>query len=387
MKWPRQGSWLLLIALSGGHAAQCQQSAAVVFHQGSDALQHGDLHQAEQDFRTVLTMDPQSSAAHVNLGVTLMRQKRWADALTELHRADELHPGQPGVQLNIGLVYYRQNQFAAAIPALQAAVQAGSTAQAEYLLGLCYFFTARYKDAVASLRQLWSSQDHNLNYLYVVSIAASKSGDPELQKRSFDQMLAVGQDQPVFHLYVGKAWLAQDNFANALKEFREAAAANPTMPMVHHFLGRTCLQQHNYSEAEAEFLRDIALEPEVASNYEDLGTLYAGTGHPEKAKDQFRHALERDGTLVTSLLGLARIDHQDGLDAEALTLLDRAVALAPRNASVHYLRAQELARTGSTAKAKEEYAASAALLKAVNDQLQQGASSDQAADAQDAAQQ
>ena len=383
----QRGCWMVMALLMAARGAWGQQ-AAVVFHEGAEALQRGELREAEADFRKVIAMDPQSSAAHVNLGVTLMREKQWAAALEALQKADALRPGQAGVQLNIGLVHYRQNQFAAAIPAFRAAVEEGATGQqAEYLLGLCYFFTAQYKAAVTSLAALWEAQENNLNYLYVVSISASKSGDADLQKRAFDRMLAIGQDKPEFHLYVGKAWLAEDSFANALKEFGAAEAADPKMPMVHHFLGRTYLQQHEYLLAEAEFLRDIALEPEVASNYEDLGMLYASTGRAEKAKEQFRLALERDGTLVSSLLGLAKLERQDGRDREALALMDRAVVLAPRNASVHYLRGQELAKTGDATKAKTEFAASAELLKAVNDQLQQGASGDQAVDAQAAAQQ
>ena len=388
MKLRCTAGWLLLAALLRHASASPQQSAAEIFHQGAAALHQGQLDEAEKDFRAVIALDPQSSAAYVNLGVALMRRQRWSEALTALQRADQLHPAQAGVQLNIGLVYYRQNQFSNAIPALTEALRSNpGEPQASYLLGLCYFFTAQYQAASASLAPLWNTQQNNLNYLYVLTIAAGKSGDDVLQKQSFDRMLELGRDQPEFHLYIGKAWLAQNNAAEALKEFNMAAAANPNLPMVHHFLGRTYLQQHDYTKAESEFLLDVAHEPQIASNYEDLGTLYAAIGQPEKAGSQFRAALAHDPTLVTSYLGLAQLERQQNHHHEALALLDRAVALAPHNASVHYLRAQELARTGNPAAAKQEFTQASDLLKQVHQDLEQDPSGDHAADAQDAARQ
>ncbi len=143
--------------------------------------------------------------------------------------------------------------------------------QARYLLGLCYFFTNKYKDAADTLAPLWNRESTKLNYLYVLSIAASKSHNSVLQKQAFDQMLAIGQNTPEFHLYLGKAWLAEDETNKALDEFHAAANARPDLPLVHYFLGRTYLEQRAYPQAEAELRKDIAIEPDFAYSYEDLG--------------------------------------------------------------------------------------------------------------------
>src|SRR5271165_2430248 len=247
-----------------------------LFQQGKDALQTGQLDLAERDFRRVAALDPKAAAPHINLGVTYMREKRWDDALVEFRRADSLAPNQPGIQLNIGLAYYRRNDFASAIEPLATTLRLNpASAQARYLLGLCYFFSNQYKQATDTLAPLWDQESAKLNYLYVVSIAASKSSNPALQKRAFDQMLAVGQDTPEFHLYVGKAWLAEHATNKALDEFHTAAVARPDLPLVHYFLGRAYLEEHAYSQAESELKKDIAIEPDFAYSYEDLGILYS----------------------------------------------------------------------------------------------------------------
>jgi tetratricopeptide (TPR) repeat protein len=371
--------------------AQSSQSVsgpAAIFRDGKQALQAGNLALAEEDFRKVIALDPQSGAAHVNLGVAYMREKRWDDALAEFHRAQALSPNQPGVELNIGLAYYRKNDFASAVEPFSATLrESPDSLQARYLLGLCYFFTNQYREAADALAPLWEKESASLNYLYVLSIAASKSSNSTLQKQAFDQMLAIGQNTPEFHLYVGKAWLAENETNKAIEEFRAAAAARPDLPLVHYFLGRAFLEQRAYPLAEAELLKQAALDPDFAYTFEDLGILYAQTNHPEKAEKSFRQAIKLNDTLVNSYFGLAKLYRDAGQYPQALEMLDRAEALAPQSASLHYTRGQVLAHLGESAAARQEFDTSARLLKSFNDRLQQDPSGDRSADAQDAAQQ
>ncbi len=359
-----------------------------LFRQGKDALQAGQLELAEKDFQRVIALDPRSAAPHINLGVTFMREKRWNDALGEFRKAESLAPNQPGVQLNIGLAYYRKNDFASAIGPFAATLRLEpASVQARYLLGLCYFFTNKYKEAADTLAPLWDQESTKLNYLYVVSIAASKSANPALQKRAFDQMLAIGQDTPEFHLYVGKAWLAEHATDKALNEFHAAAAGRADLPLVHYFLGRAYLEQRDYPQAEAELEKEISIEPDFAYSYEDLGALYAQLNQREKAERYYREAVAWNDQLVNSWFGLAKLYRDAGRYQEALQMLDHAEALAPQSASVHYTRGQVLSHLGQAAKAREEFETSARLLKSFNDRLQVDPSGDQSADAQDAAEQ
>jgi tetratricopeptide (TPR) repeat protein len=376
------------VPASAQNSASIAADPASLFRQGMQAMQSGQLSAAEDDFRRVIALDPKSGSAHVNLGVAYMRERRWDDALVELHQAESLSPNVPGIRLNIGLAYYRKNDFGAAIEPFSEVLQREpDSLQARYLLGLCYFFTNKYKEAAETLSPLWDRESTNLNYLYVLSIAASKSSNAPLQKQAFDRMLAIGQNTPEFHLYLGKAWLAEGNTDDALKEFHAAASTRPDLPMVHYFLGRTYLEQHAYLQAEAELQKDAAIEPEFAYNYEDLGILYAQLNKPERAEHSFRQAIERNSALVNSYFGLAKLYRDAARYPEALEMLDHAEVLAPQSASVHYAKGQVLTHMGQSAKAHLEFDTAAQLLKSFNDRLQQDPSGDRSADAQDAAQQ
>lgn len=162
-----------------GHSASSASTTppdpAKLFQRGQDALGHGQLEEAERDFRGVLQVDPQSGAAYGNLGVVYMRRKQWTEALETLRKAQRMLPQMAGIRLNIGLAYYRQNEFLLAIPLFESVVrdQPGAL-QARYLLGQCYFFASRWADAAVTLELLWPQESTQLNYLYVLSIAASR---------------------------------------------------------------------------------------------------------------------------------------------------------------------------------------------------------------------
>jgi tetratricopeptide (TPR) repeat protein len=369
----------------GQTAPIAQSDARAVFKEGVDALRSGQVAKAEEDFRRVIKLDPASTAAHINLGVAYMRERKWSDALCELRRAEQMSPQDAGIKLNVGLAYYKQNQFFYAIMPLSAAVHlAPDSVQARYLLGLCYFFQRSYASAANTLEPLWENESSNLNYLYVLSVAAHKSTNSILEQRAFDQMLAVGKNTAEFHLFAGKALLAEGNPDQAAQEFQASIVAQPNLPVAHYFLGRTYLERRNYPLAEAEFEKDAVLEPDFPYNYEDLARLYAETNHIAKAELNYRHALTLDKTLVDSYLGLAKLYRDSGRWADAVNMVDLAVDLVPDSPSVHYMRGVVLTHLGDKAGARREFAETARL-NAKTYQQQQPYRGDEVADAQKAA--
>jgi tetratricopeptide (TPR) repeat protein len=327
----------------------------VLFQQGEAALKSGNLGESEHAFRGVIAINPQVAGAYANLGVIYMRRKQWQHALEMLHRAEHLAPQIPGVRLNIGLVYYRQNDFRGAIPPFESVVHdVPDSFQARYLLGLCYFFVERYNDAATAMEPLWSQASSQLNYLYVLGIAANKAGHPDLEQRALSHLVEIGENSPEFHLLMGKAHLNREEYDEAVTELGLAAKDDPKLPFVHFNLGMTYLKKQDLERAKAEFLKDIAIEPDVPYNYDQLGQVYYLQQQDSEAGKMFLRALRLDPQLASSHFQLARVYQRQNKFAEALTQIDAALKLDPDSPGTHYLRGQLLQRLGSIQEAKFE---------------------------------
>ncbi|MGH9741431.1 MAG: tetratricopeptide repeat protein [Candidatus Acidiferrum sp.] len=335
------------------------------FAEGQAALQSNDLAGAEAAFRRVLSVDPQSGAAYANLGVIAMRCKEWDHALMLLQKAEKLEPKMSGIRLNIGLVNYRRGAYAAAIAPLASVVRdQPDSQQARYLLGLCRVFTEHYADAVSTLEPLWPQMSSDVNYLYVLDIAAHNAGKNELDEKALSRLIEVGGQTAEFHLILGKAYLNREEPDKAISELEQAASANPNLPFVHFSLGVAYMKKSENERAEAEFRKDIAIEPDLADNYEQLGLLYLQMQKEGEAERSFRQALHFNSRMPVSLLELGRLNQRQGKNREALGFLDAAEKLAPDNQNIHYIRGQVLLRLGRREEAQAELATSKKLLDA-----------------------
>ncbi|MGA2740257.1 MAG: tetratricopeptide repeat protein [Bryobacteraceae bacterium] len=354
-----------------------------IFERGQHSMDAGDLAAAEKDFRAVLAAEPENVGAHGNLAVVYMRRKEWSAALSELHAAERLAPQISGIRLNIGLVYYRQADYQRAIEPFESVVHDHpDSVQARYLLGLCYFFKERYAEAAQTLEPLWPRESENLNYLYVVSIAANKAGLTELDRRAATRLIEVGHDSAEFHIIVGKAHVNARMYDRAMEEFQQAARIDPKLPLVHYFLGTEYRRQNDFEHARQEFLKDIAIAPDVAYDYDELGAVCYALNMIPDAERYFKEALRLDPGLGTSDYGLAKLYKQQGKYAAALEALRAAGAIDPQSASIYYLRGQVLSALGRRPEAKLQFDEAARLRQATRDELERKISGQQPADPQ-----
>lgn len=346
-------------------------------------MEAGDLASAEKDFRAVLAVEPDNVGAHGNLAVVYMRRKEWTGALTELRTAERLAPGMPGIRLNIGLVYYRKGDYRQAIAPFESVVRDQKESnQARYLLGLCYFFGERYAEAAKTLEPLWGRESENLNYLYVVSIAANKAGMAELDQRATTHLVETGHDSAEFHLIVGKAHAGGGMHGQAMEEFEAAARINPKLPLLHYFIGTEYRRQNDFEKAKQEFLKDIAIAPDVPYDYDELGAVCYALDQVGEAERYFKQALRLDPGLASSAYGLAKVYKQQGKYAPALEQLRAAGTLDPQSSSVYYLRGQVLLAMGRRGEAKSAFDEAARLKQAVRDELERKMSGESPADPQ-----
>ena len=105
--------------------------------------------------------------------------------------------------------------------------------------------------------------------------------------------------------------------------------------------GTAAFDRKNWSGAIAEFQAVLAMnppEPQGSTAAYDLGVAQAHLGKYDDAATSFRIAIAKDPGFLAAMANLVATDLRRNNIAEARTVADRFVALAPDSARAHYSR-------------------------------------------------
>jgi len=117
-------------------------------------IEAGEYSQAAEKLRQLLATAPDHAEAHFFLGVALMEQQHWDDAIGAFERATQLDPEMTSAWHNIGYGYYRQDYPDRAIPHLQRALEIRSDKwDSRMLLGLVLIQVGQLEQAAIHLEQ------------------------------------------------------------------------------------------------------------------------------------------------------------------------------------------------------------------------------------------
>lgn len=162
----------------------------------------------------------------------------------------------------------------------------------------------------------------------------------------FRELVARSPEDSRASYYLGIALARQDRTEEAVEAFENARRhARRPNPSVLHELGTAYSRLERWQEA-AEVLEQAAeLAPEEPAVRLQLGWVYYSTLQGEKAREEFRKAIEVSASAKAFLyLGLTEIGL--GANGPAVEALEEAVRLDPRLVEAHVALGKVLARAG-----------------------------------------
>lgn len=290
--------------------AKYPDSVVALNARGLQALNAGQLDDAERDFQATLRLVPGSSEAHKNLGLVYAEAGDADRALRELQMALALSPRSPGILVELGFVYERAKQWDAARRVYEDTL-AVSPGEVLALKGLARAAEReqRYDDAIRRYREALAidpGDDDAWMSLGAVLVRRERWADA---RQAYESVLSrrPGDAQARFNLGV------------ALDGLGDAAAATQA-----------------YAQAAASLPRDADLAFRI-------GMMHARLGRWTDAAGAYEQALLRDPRHAPSHLSLARAAEQLGDQRRALTHYRAVVANTQANVAGSPVREQALA--------------------------------------------
>ncbi len=217
-----------------------------------------------------------------------------------------------------------------------------SKAWARFDLAMAHLLARNYDKAdsearayIGSLQQPRVSQSQAASAWCLVGIANARLGRTEPAVDAFQQAAKLVPSQEENWLNLTRELMELSRYTEAIAAVREGLASNPKSYALHLRLGAGYLATGHYAEAEAVFRDLVRAGDPLPTGYVGLAQVLLRTGRAEEAASELADAQQKLGPtfLVSYFRGLAL--ERAAKPSEALSAFQDAVRLSPNSAEAH----------------------------------------------------
>ncbi len=329
-----------------------ENSSLTLLRDAAQAIAAGDLPRAETVLNTVLHSAPDDFRALNLLGIVRAQQGREPDAEKLFKRALELKPDFASAHVSLGMLYVQMSKPDDGIPHFQEALRLDST-RSDARSALVNVLREQARSAVARndpekalsfLLQARKLAPKDADVLYDFGMVALRMALFPDAAAAFSQALEVKKNDSNTLYALGRAQMALANYEDARVAFDRYCQLNPSNASGRYALGMTLSAQQRSVEARAQFEKSIELQPAQTESYVQLGRIDLEAGDLNAAEKELTRVLQRDPRHAEALAVMGRLKFQQKDYAEAIDLLQKAVALNDSSREAHYYLGMTYAR-------------------------------------------
>jgi len=240
-----------------------------------------------------LALKPGYVDALLNLGNTLVAQRRYDEAISSYHQAIELQPDRADARNNLGGALKMVHRYPEAEVFLKQALNIRPDyAEAHNNLGTVLKEQGRLEEATDCFRRALHynpayAEAHN--NLGITLKELGRLTEAEQQCRE-----AVTLKPGYFEAYNNLGTILQDSgrLDEAEACLRQALAITPDHADIHYNLGHVAHDSGRLSDAEESYRRAAALNPDSAEAFNNLGNVLKDQGRLLEAESALRQALQ-----------------------------------------------------------------------------------------------
>jgi tetratricopeptide (TPR) repeat protein len=193
----------------------------------------------------------------------------------------------------------------------------------------------------------------SLTVFFAAVLALSLLGASSTEKTSADKSTEKSVAEAARQNNLGVAYMNQQLFERALKNFEASTAADPklTLPRLNRAIALLNLQR--VDEAKALLDEVVKTDPKNATAWYNLGLLYKNAGEVEKAVNAFQHVTEIDTNDADTWYFLGSAHLQARQFPESIAAFEHAIQLSPTHASAWFGLSRAYQQSGDSVKARE----------------------------------
>ncbi|MYH39566.1 MAG: tetratricopeptide repeat protein [Candidatus Dadabacteria bacterium] len=325
-------------------------------------------------FKHVISFNPQSWAAHQNLGIALLRLNESEEAESYLRRSLEIFPLNPKAFRNLGEALRRQERYEESLKWYRAAVSLEPDKPLNHVgMGTVFFQLELYEEAISNMKRALEIQPdfstapgiHSLigqglrkmgrhgeaDKYFDLSVKLGMEMNPrdpgvlfsraqdlrgrKLHQESLKWYLSAVELDPDFTLAyagMGDSLYRLGRYPEAVSSMKRALELMPDFPLastLHYLTGQSFRKMGRHDEAEVHYEDALRTAPNFKEALSSLAGLLLLQERYEEAADRYKALaeIEPDNAVTHSQIGIALF--KTGKAEEAFESLERALFLDP----------------------------------------------------------
>ena len=244
---------------------------------------------------------------------------------------------QTSDDLALGLTEFSKGNFSSAAALFARAEEAApGTTDALLYESKAYIHLEKFTAAEGALRRYLLVHAASGDALYLLGYVLHREGKAteslETYTKAAQHRIPAGDDLKI----VGLNYVLLNDYPDAIKWLEKAVEAEPKNKEAWYFLGRAYYTKSRVPEARKAFLTVLGLDPRDAKAENNLGLILESEAQPDAAMDAYRKAIrwqeQSPHPSEQPYLNLGSLLMEQSRMGEAIPLLQKAVALAPRDA-------------------------------------------------------
>lgn len=304
---------------------------------GMTLLEEKKYPDAIAEFQKAIDLDDNIADFHIQLGRTYAMTGKLNDAESEFRKAVDIDSKNPEGLFylgNISMIAGNVNE--AEINYEKALALDPSSSKYKNALGKVYLIKGKMKEAFKLFNEISKKDPDNqgavINLARVLYLEEKNQEAIKIFKRS----LQINPDSPEAHYLLALAYMGDKNWTEAEYELKAVEKLNGTYPGIHK--ARALINLCNGSEANAE--NELSLEEKISKSDPEIyyirGQILFRQFKILKAEEQFKMALSINSRYYPAYLGLGQIEEYFKEYVRAIRVYEGALVLFPNDVEIMY---------------------------------------------------
>lgn len=256
--------------------------------------------EAQREFRRVLELSSEDTAARFYLGLVHLRRGEWSEGAEVLAAAAQQPDAKAPVFHNLAFALEQLGRYTDAELALVQAVRRGGgddprTSVAQAVLALKSGELQHAEEKLATAKALWGARQPSAAWYHYAGLAAALAGDVPRAIALLEDGVDVHPHAVALHNNLAVAHERRGSYETAARAIEHALLEDANVAQLHKNLGDYHYRAQRYDEAAEDFLRVVRLAPlHGADVHLKLGNIHFRRGAVDEARESWQQALSLD---------------------------------------------------------------------------------------------